>query len=873
MRQRRWIDLFSDYECEIRYHPGKANVVADALSKKERAKPRRVRAMSMKIHSSIKAKILEAQTEASKNTSTPTEMLKGLDKQLERKEDGGLYLAEWIRVPNYGNMRTFIMNEDHATRYSVHPGADKMYYDIRGLLVARNVKGYCHKALGTRLDLSTAYHPKTDGQKTTDKIVQIKERLKVTRDRQKSYADKRQKPLEFSVGDKVLLKVSPRKSVVCFGKRNKLSPRYIRPFEIVERIGPVAYRLRFTQELIGVHDTFHVSNLKKCMADDNLHVPLDEVKVYGKLHFVEEPIRILDRGVKKLKRRWIPIVKSMSAKRTLWNEFSSEMASVVICLSTGRKFNFPKYIFESLVRNVDSSSKFYMYLRFIQLIIQNQLGDLSTHITKYISPALTQKVFANMRRVGKGCSGVETPLFEGMLVAGEPEEQGDAEEQDNVDDAAQVADTTVLGDDVQYQSIPSPTPPPQQPQDLSSTSQEALDACAALTRRVEHLEHDKVAQALEITKLKKRVKKLERANKVKVLKLRILKKVGTSQRIESSADTDIEDASNQGRMIPDLDRDTGVALMDDEGTKNKSEDAQEDEPEVHEVVEVVSTVKLITEVVAAVSESVSAASATIAAVPAATITAAPVKVAAASTRRRKGVAIRDPKELDYFKGMSYDDIRLIFEAKFNLNMEFILKSKEQLEEEENRAIKSVNETPSQKAAKRRKLNDEVEDLKHHLEIVPDENDDVYTEATPLAKKVPVVDYEIVHFNNKPHYKIIRADGTHQLPNGQAQVWKNQRTVHSQAKVKSWKLLESCGVYIITFTTTQLILLFERRYPLSRFTLDQMLNAVRLRVKEQSDMSLELLSAAKQKLMLLDNAAKRRLMMLSQFKTANVKYCC
>nr|GEZ65870.1 hypothetical protein [Tanacetum cinerariifolium] len=160
--------------------------------------------------------------------------------------------------------------------------------------------------------------------------------------------------------------------------------------------------------------------------------------------------------------------------------------------------------------------------------------------------------------------------------------------------------------------------------------------------------------------------------------------------------------------------------------------------------------------------------------------------------------------------------------------------------------------------KRRKLNKEVEELKQHLEIVPDEDDDVYTEATPLARKVSIVDYEIVHFNKKPHYKIIHADGTHQLyvsfitllknfdreeleslwsivkerfstskpnnfsddyllttleemferPDGQAQVWKNPRTVHGQARVKSWKLLESCGVHIITFTTTQLILLIK-----------------------------------------------------------------
>ncbi|GKB50755.1 hypothetical protein Tco_0901508 [Tanacetum coccineum] len=146
-------------------------------------------------------------------------------------------------------------------------------------------------------------------QETTDKIVQIRERLKAARDRQKSYADNRRKPLEFSVGDKVLLKVSPRKGVVRFGKRSKLSPRYVGPFEIVKRVGLVAYRLRLPQELVGVHDTFHVSNLKKCLADVTLHVPLEEVKINDKLHFVEEPMEIMDREVKKLNKRRIAIVK------------------------------------------------------------------------------------------------------------------------------------------------------------------------------------------------------------------------------------------------------------------------------------------------------------------------------------------------------------------------------------------------------------------------------------------------------------------------------------------------------------------------------------------------------------------------------------
>ncbi|GJU27169.1 putative reverse transcriptase domain-containing protein [Tanacetum coccineum] len=104
-------------------------------------------------------------------------------------------------------------------------------------------------------------------QETTEKISQIKDRLKAARDRQKSYADKRRKPLEFSVGDYVLLKVSPWKGVVRFGKKGKLAPRFVGPFEIIEKVGPVAYRLDFPEDLNGVHDTFHVSNLKKCLAD------------------------------------------------------------------------------------------------------------------------------------------------------------------------------------------------------------------------------------------------------------------------------------------------------------------------------------------------------------------------------------------------------------------------------------------------------------------------------------------------------------------------------------------------------------------------------------------------------------------------------
>nr|GEX83191.1 hypothetical protein [Tanacetum cinerariifolium] len=366
------------------------------------------------------------------------------------------------------------------------------------------------------------------------------------------------------------------------------------------------------------------------------------------------------------------------------------------------KLTFYKAFFSSqwnLVRNVDSTTKFYMYPRFLQLIIRKQVGDLSTHTTKYTCPALTQKVFAYMRRVDKGFSRVETPLFEGMLVEQQVDEEGDADE--NVEEV-NASDTTEGDVSAAHEEVPivqqtppqlpqvqppSPQPQPQpQPQQdagiLMHLLQEVMDTCVALTRRVEHLEFNKVAQALEITKLKRRVKKLERKNKVRVLKLRRLQKVGTSQRVETSDETVMDDESNQERMIAEMDQDDDVVLEDDkevaDAVKDVAESAQdqgrtaesqakiykidldhankvlsmqEDETEpakVQEVVDVVTTAKLITEVVIAASETVTAASTIIttteAQVPAATLTDAPARVTAAPSRRRKGVVIRDLQE-------------------------------------------------------------------------------------------------------------------------------------------------------------------------------------------------------------------------------------
>ncbi|GJT54002.1 putative reverse transcriptase domain-containing protein [Tanacetum coccineum] len=496
MRQRHWLELLSDYDCEIRYHPRKANVVADALSRKEISKPLRVQALVMTIGLNLPKQILSAQSEARKEENRKEENfinedLQGMINKLEPRADGTLCLNNRSWIPCLGDLRALIMHESHKSKYSIHPGSDKMYQDLKklywwpnmkakiakyvskcltcakvkieyqkpsGLLVQPEIPQWkwenitmdfvtklpntaawqdtiwvivdrltksahflpmreddtlekltrlylkevvsrhgvpvsiisdrdgkftsyflksLHKALGTRLDMSTAYHPETDGQsertnqtledmlracvldfrkgwdkhlplvefsynniyhtsikaapfealygrrcrssicwaevedsqltgpeiihETTEKIVQIKSRIQAARDRQKSYADVKRKPLEFQVGDKVMLKVSPWKGVIRFGKRGKLNPRYIGPFKIIAKVGTVAYRLELPEKLSRVHSTFHVSKLKKCMADEPLAIPLEEIQVDDKLNFIEEPIEIMDREVKRLK--------------------------------------------------------------------------------------------------------------------------------------------------------------------------------------------------------------------------------------------------------------------------------------------------------------------------------------------------------------------------------------------------------------------------------------------------------------------------------------------------------------------------------------------------------------------------------------------
>nr|GEZ53322.1 putative reverse transcriptase domain-containing protein [Tanacetum cinerariifolium] len=269
MRQRRWLKLLSDYDCEIRYHPRKANVVADALSRKERSKPLRVRALLMTIGLNLPKKILSAQSKAKKEENFINEDLQGMINKLEPRADGTLCL---------NNQSTRL---DMSTTY--HPGTDgqsertiQTLEDMLRAYVLDFGKGWDkHLPLA---EVGDRQHTRPEIiHKTTEKIVQIKSRIQATRDRQKSYADVRRKPLEFQVGDKVMSKLSPWKGVIRFGKRGKLNPRYIGPFKILARVGTVAYRIELPEQLIRVHSTFHVSKLKKCMADEPLAIPLDEI--------------------------------------------------------------------------------------------------------------------------------------------------------------------------------------------------------------------------------------------------------------------------------------------------------------------------------------------------------------------------------------------------------------------------------------------------------------------------------------------------------------------------------------------------------------------------------------------------------------------
>nr|GEX69078.1 retrotransposon protein, putative, Ty3-gypsy subclass [Tanacetum cinerariifolium] len=392
LRQRRWIELLSDYDCEIRYHPGKVNVVADALSRKEMIRPLRVQALMMTIHNDLPMRIHEAQEGAMKKKYVRKENLGRLIKSIfEFRPDGMRCFGNRVWLPRFGGLRNLVMHESHKSKYSIHPGSDKMYQYLKplywwpnmkadiatyvckyltcakvkarhqkpsGLLqqheipvwkweritmdfvsgLPRTPSGSLQKALGTNLDMSTTYHPQTDGQsKKTIQMLEDMLRACVidfgsswdrhlplvefsynngyhasikTAPYEALYRRKCRSPVCWSeVGDSQLTGpelirdmtekiVSPWKGDVRFRKWKKLSPHYIGPFKILARVGIVAYTLELPKELKGIHSTFHVLNLRKCLSEGDVVILMDKIQLDDKLHIIEEPVEFVDREVK-----------------------------------------------------------------------------------------------------------------------------------------------------------------------------------------------------------------------------------------------------------------------------------------------------------------------------------------------------------------------------------------------------------------------------------------------------------------------------------------------------------------------------------------------------------------------------------------------
>ncbi|GJW40085.1 putative reverse transcriptase domain-containing protein [Tanacetum coccineum] len=263
-----------DYDCEIRYHSGKANVVADALSRKERINPLRVRALVMTLHPKLPSQILEAQTRMIKEENIKAENLQGIDKAFEVRLDGTRCIKNRSWLPFFGDLRDLIMHDHFTSRF---------WQSMQN-------------ALGTQLDMSTAYHPETGGQsKRTIQTLEDMLRACVI-DFVKGW--ERHLPLvEFSYNNSYHASIKAAPFEALYGRK------------ILKRVGPVACTLELPKELSNVHSIFHISNLKKCLSDESLFILMKELRLDDKLNFVEEPIEIMDREVNQLKQSRIPIVK------------------------------------------------------------------------------------------------------------------------------------------------------------------------------------------------------------------------------------------------------------------------------------------------------------------------------------------------------------------------------------------------------------------------------------------------------------------------------------------------------------------------------------------------------------------------------------
>ncbi|XP_073067223.1 uncharacterized protein [Primulina eburnea] len=308
MRQRRWIELLKDYDLTISYHPGKANKVADELSRKG---PGKVTLASLSAQPCVQETVKLNQDRDPELTKLKEQVREGKSQDHQIDDKGVLWMKGRLWVPDSDNLRQEIMAEAHKSKLSVHPGSTKVYRDLKNSFWWNGMKRDIAEFV-SRLGEKAVVRPELV-QVTVDKVKIVREKLKAAQDRQKSWADLKRRPVEFNVGEKAYLKVSPMRGVVRFSKVGKLNPRYVGPFEILEIVGTLACRLELPPSVSRIHNVFHVSQLRKYIPDPSHVLELEPLLIEGnlgeELKYEEVPIRIVDTKEQVLRRRIIPYVK------------------------------------------------------------------------------------------------------------------------------------------------------------------------------------------------------------------------------------------------------------------------------------------------------------------------------------------------------------------------------------------------------------------------------------------------------------------------------------------------------------------------------------------------------------------------------------
>nr|GFA53703.1 hypothetical protein [Tanacetum cinerariifolium] len=414
------------------------------------------------------------------------------------------------------------------------------------------------------------------------------------------------------------------------------------------------------------------------------------------------------------------ILQCLSAKTTFWNKFSSTMVSVIICLTTNQKFNFSMYILLSLVKNVEAGVPFFMFLRFVQLLIDHQLGDMSHHKDIYDNPSLTKKVFANMKRVGTGFSRVVTPLFDNMLVL-------------------IVKEVGLIQDDVQPISIPTePSTSKSYKKHKPKKQQTQAPKVPSLKPSPKHM----LPLPSNDPLLGGKVDRLEEENRV----LKDFHSVPSKDNIAAPV-VEKEKSFKQGRIIADIDEDTEINLEElktevvtTAGATTTTEATKVNVPRrrkgivIQDPEETTSTVVVHLEVQSKDKGKVMKYQA---------LQGKPLTEAQA--RKNMIIYLKNMAgyKMNYFKGMTYSEIRPLFKKHYNYNQAFLKEVNKEVTIPENEVEieghKREGKSLEKEITKKQKMYEEAEELKSHLQIVSNNDNDVYTEATPLASKVPIVD--------------------------------------------------------------------------------------------------------------------------------------